>query len=412
MRNFNIEFQFTPVGQGLFYTGIFEHLPSASRFTVVYDCGTVSVERYIKNEIDVFQRNIKKEDKLDLLIISHFHVDHISHIPDLLFQTNGAKLVVVPFLSPDELILSYYESLNRGGNPFPPAFFANPAKYLMDEYKVDKVIYIHPLEDKEDSLSEGEGSISFTEDFEFILDNRLQSRTDITSEVGITHCFDFGSLSLSDLWEFKFFNKLRDPAQLVAFKKGLSILLKNTTPTIDDVTKYINTQPSTGLHNFKKLYDESFLKNHINDTSLVVFHSALILIPFENIRSWITGRPGFPPRRNAKGNSSNRYGNLLVGDIKVDKKCLDQITAKWSSSIRNKVFYGQIPHHGAARSLIPKYFSAFPNAIRHIINYGLGNGNKHPKQVIIDMVEVSRANNRIYSNTQLNKISIKYVIEK
>ncbi|MFR8837885.1 MBL fold metallo-hydrolase [Bacteroides nordii] len=45
---------------------------------MVYDCGTLNEEHYIKNAIK--SSFIQGED-IDLLIISHFDIDHIKGIP-------------------------------------------------------------------------------------------------------------------------------------------------------------------------------------------------------------------------------------------------------------------------------------------------------------------------------------------
>ncbi|MGQ7947162.1 MBL fold metallo-hydrolase [Flavobacterium sp. WC2509] len=414
---FEIEFQFRPVGQGLFYSGVFNHLPSGELYTMVYDCGTNSTAHYINHEIDIFSRKIKKGDKLDLLLISHFHDDHISHVPLLLQKTNGAKVVILPFLSPDELLLNYHVSLIDGRNTFPAEFFIDPARYLMNEFKVDQVIYIHPSEAGRDDLTNGDidpNKLNFTEDFQFVLENNLQLVTNLPLEVitaeGVSHYYDMGTLIFSGLWEFKFFNKIRDPRQVITFKNDLALLLSNTNPTIEDVRIYVNNSPISTLINLKQLYYQNFLEAHINDTSLVVFHTAITPLTFDYIRSWILGRPYFPASCKVSGASSYRCGNLLVGDIKVDNRCLDQIMAKWSSIITDKVIYSQIPHHGASGYLNPRFFNVFSNAIHHIINFGLGNRNKHPTQSIIDIVQNARPINVIHSNTQLSHVKIRYVI--
>ena len=416
-RVFAIEFQFRPVGQGLFYSGVFNHLSSGERFTMVYDCGTNSAAHYIQHEIDIFRRSIKKENKLDLLIISHFHDDHISHIPLLLQKTNGAKMVILPFLSSDELLLNYQVSLIDGGNTLPAEFFINPARYLMNEFKVDQVIYIHPSEAGRDDINDGDvdsNKLNLTEDFQFVLVNNLQSVTNlpvgVTTEDGVSHYYDMGSLIFSGLWEFKFFNKIRDPLQVTSFKNDLALLLAKANPTIDDIGIYVNNSPASALDELKKIYYDNFLEAYINDTSLVVFHTAVTPLTFDYIKSWILGKPYFPARCNVSGASLYRCGNLLVGDIKVDNRCLDQITNKWSSVILDKVVYSQIPHHGASGYLIPRFFNVFSNAIHHIINFGLGNRNKHPTQPIIDIIQIARPINVIHSNTQLNHVKIRYMI--
>jgi hypothetical protein len=73
------KFEYRPIGQGLFFTGKFKHVSSRKSFTMVYDCGhsTYSTNAsYIDAEIDEFASEI--EDKIDMLVISHFHADHVN----------------------------------------------------------------------------------------------------------------------------------------------------------------------------------------------------------------------------------------------------------------------------------------------------------------------------------------------
>ena len=46
----DIDFEFHPVGQGLFYSGIFTHR-NGNQFSMVYDCGSDSTLSYLENEI-------------------------------------------------------------------------------------------------------------------------------------------------------------------------------------------------------------------------------------------------------------------------------------------------------------------------------------------------------------------------
>lgn len=69
---------FHPVGFGAFYTE--KHIDPTSKqsINVVYDCGTLHNKHYIK---DAIRSYFKQGDYIDLLIISHFDIDHIKGIP-------------------------------------------------------------------------------------------------------------------------------------------------------------------------------------------------------------------------------------------------------------------------------------------------------------------------------------------
>lgn len=85
-----------PVGQGAFYTETFD------KFCVVYDCGSYNdghsmpqgAKDSLLDEINVFQPG-----KVDLIFISHFHMDHINGVKELLRQCGNHTKIVLPQVS-------------------------------------------------------------------------------------------------------------------------------------------------------------------------------------------------------------------------------------------------------------------------------------------------------------------------
>jgi glyoxylase-like metal-dependent hydrolase (beta-lactamase superfamily II) len=79
---FNAEFTFHNVGQGLFYTG--EISSNKSIFRFVYDCGQDNSNKNVCSAVDAFHSRVMDGDignekpLINLLIISHFHYDHVS----------------------------------------------------------------------------------------------------------------------------------------------------------------------------------------------------------------------------------------------------------------------------------------------------------------------------------------------
>ena len=80
---------FHSIGQGAFYTEVFE-----SGFIAVYDCGG-SNKQIIEDEIRV---TFPKDQKIDIVFISHLHNDHINGLKFLLNHCN-VKKVVLPLLT-------------------------------------------------------------------------------------------------------------------------------------------------------------------------------------------------------------------------------------------------------------------------------------------------------------------------
>ena len=103
---------FHPVGQGAFYTEIFQSV-ARPRFTTVYDCGTETaagnMDIPLSQQIQVFKYRLRNNE-IDLLFISHFHEDHINGLDELLKSTK-VKRLVIPMLTEDVIITTRIRNL-------------------------------------------------------------------------------------------------------------------------------------------------------------------------------------------------------------------------------------------------------------------------------------------------------------
>lgn len=103
---------FHPVGQGAFYTEVFES-KDGNKSVVVYDCGTVSTTddfircggQSVDVQIDTFKNRLPKDAQIDILFISHLHIDHINGIKKLV-QKMRVKRLFLPMLSQDAVLVS------------------------------------------------------------------------------------------------------------------------------------------------------------------------------------------------------------------------------------------------------------------------------------------------------------------
>lgn len=396
----NIDFKFRSVGQGAFYSGVFKHR-NGKQFSLVYDCGSDSSVQYINQEINHFANEIRHE-KIDILFISHFHADHTNKISDLLSQTGGAIIAILPYLTPNELILAYTDvSVYGGGDPETLAFIQNPARFLL-ERKVEKVIFIHPSDDKdtggsdEPNLKDPDLERILTSDFTFELLNQLVSNENIKEEnQQVSHYYDLGRFSIVGFWEFKFFNKQRDAMTLNSFIQEIKNLLGTTTITFDDLATHIQNNATTYESNLSAIYGRNFgFGQLVNDTSLVIYHGPIINVS----RIYIFYFIKYPFWR------VGHAGTLLTGDIKFNQNCLDQIRFKW---INNRYFENvgifQIPHHGANHYIESTVITSYQNVYWWVINFGLGNKYRHPRQDIIDIIELNKHGGKIFPNTQVNE---------
>lgn len=396
----NIDFKFRAVGQGAFYTGIFKH-QNGNQFSFVYDCGTHSSRQYIEQEIINFVSETSNK-KIDILFISHFHSDHINKISNLLNQTGGAKLAILPYLNLDELILAYMDVSISESDPETFAFIQDPINFLL-ERKVEQIIFIHPTDEKdsndnnEPELKDSDFDRFLSDDFDFEISNQLVPNNNIIEQTPkVSHYYDLGRFSIIAFWEFKFFNKHRDLATLNNFHSDLDTLLGTPSVNFDDIATYITTHPTTFESNFNTIYSQNFgYSQLINDTSLVIYHGELSRL-FRNYRGlhfrvfpyWSLRRP---------------IGTLLTGDIRFSQDCLNQILSKWLDiRYTENVGVFQIPHHGADSYIEPNVINTYKNVNWWVINFGLGNTHRHPRQNIVDMIENNKVRGRIFANTQTN----------
>lgn len=395
----SIDFKFRAVGQGAFYTGIFKH-QNGNQFSFVYDCGTDSTHQYIDQEITNFVSETNNQ-KIDILFISHFHRDHINKIGDLLNQTGGAKLAILTYLNLDELILAYTDVSLSGGDLDTFAFIQDPINFLL-ERNVEQIIFIHPSDEKglngnnEPDLKDPDFDIFLSDEFDFEISNQLVSNSNIEKQnPKVSHYYDLGRFSIVAFWEFKFFNKQRDLTTLNNFHSDLRAVLGTPSVNFDDIANYIATHSATFEYDFNAIYSTNFGYGQlINDTSLVIYHGELSR-PFRNGRIHFRVFPYWSLKRP--------IGTLLTSDIRFNQDCLNQIQSKWISIryIENVGIF-QIPHHGADHYIEPTVISTFKNTNWWVINFGLGNTHKHPRQNIIDMIENNKVRGTIFANTQTN----------
>lgn len=89
-----------PVGHGFFHTAA--TVVNGTTYRYIYDCGA-GKRNTIEHQVDRYVQNEALEglsDEMDMVVISHFHADHIKGIPHLFSKFNIKKLVL-PYLSED-----------------------------------------------------------------------------------------------------------------------------------------------------------------------------------------------------------------------------------------------------------------------------------------------------------------------
>jgi len=418
------KFEYRPIGQGLFFTGKFKHVSSRKSFTMVYDCGhsTYSTNAsYIDAEIDEFASEI--EDKIDMLVISHFHADHVNKISELLKKCNGAREVFLPYLSEEDKYLYLIDNLFDGNsNKESIRSFINDPVSFLKELKVDRINFIHHNDKPDDSGNSATDPKPFEDnpEFKFSLYKRLDDNNEIQEadkQENVHHHYDTGYIELNHFWQFKFFNKKLDVSLLSNFKTELKSLLKTPNdPTQDDITNALSSSRIT-IQNLKLIYVKVFGSTKLNDTSMLLLNtpkSPKSEIAICNCQKKLNNRHHLRylccNNRYRYIRHINNYSFLLTGDIKLNDSCSDELVSKWGQTTLDQIRILQIPHHGANQYLTNDALNRFGGLNFGVINYGLGNQYSHPSKHTIDLLYNANTPINLMHATQLNRVRIVYFL--
>ncbi|MGD0202935.1 MAG: MBL fold metallo-hydrolase [Candidatus Bathyarchaeia archaeon] len=131
----NRQFIFHNAGQGLFYSG------KINDFEFVYDCG--SFRKQHLNDIVLDYKNTLPNGKLDLLILSHLHEDHVAGLYTL-FHNNpktSVERVILPYLSPAERLVLAVGAPTLYTGDWYYNFLSDPVRFFL-ERGVKRITYL------------------------------------------------------------------------------------------------------------------------------------------------------------------------------------------------------------------------------------------------------------------------------
>ena len=143
--HFSVDYNFWPVGQGLFASGVLNDEKSGKRFHWVYDCGTTSGKKYLNKALKRYKADkFHGHDKprIDLVVISHFDADHISGIVDLLSKFS-VQTLLLPYMPLWQRLLIAFES-GVDSQQSVMRFYVDPVGFLDDAGggKVERIIFV------------------------------------------------------------------------------------------------------------------------------------------------------------------------------------------------------------------------------------------------------------------------------
>lgn len=404
MTHLYVEHEFKPVGQGLFAFGAleFRRVPKGHRsintsqssnwdFTWIYDCGSSSGQALVDRGIREVAE--KLHGKLDLIVISHLHSDHISGLLRLL-KAVQARTIVFPWAPLwQRLLIGFDQGLAVRDAEM--AFYVDPAGYMAGEAedRFEQIIFVSPSQDG-DTPDPDESSPGHDPDD---LDRRVDRKEGYgptTSQLEVpdtrqnrrfAKIFRSGErLVRAGVWEFVPYN---DPE---AAPKSAGAF-KNSVQTLSSVLLgFDEGERADALHALKKLYRSEFPEGLQNDLSLNLYSGPVPL------GRWIS--ESFLEGSSTEVRASTGFAPILyTGDANYSTKTRWRRLSEYLGPKRvNAISTFQVPHHGSkynwkngiARLVSPRHsvFSSDPSAHyghpdpevwREFLPYGPRVVNKH-----------------------------------
>jgi hypothetical protein len=152
----HFEYEFHPVGQGLFASGAIHDQTGHSRFRWIYDCGTTSSQTLVTNAINDYEARIGGRQRLGLVTISHFDEDHISGISELL-QKFPVENLMLPYMPLWQRLLIAFEEAFPSDSPA-MAFAIDPVSYVtgLPSAEIARILLVPPAGGGEAQAPPGE----------------------------------------------------------------------------------------------------------------------------------------------------------------------------------------------------------------------------------------------------------------
>lgn len=419
------EFTFHNVGQGLFYTG------RIGKFNFVYDCGAEKKDKdYLYKAIDGYSPNNRGEVEkplLDVLIISHFHEDHVLGINKLL-KMNKVDTVILPYLTPIErLVVSLTQYGKRPQYKLPQwyyQFLSDPVAYLRGK-GIKKIVIIGGTGNKEvfplavdnqrnlDNMEIDFGLMPEDIDLKKEIEAYEPSWKASIKDGSLTIKNHNGIVCIKSSWELVFFNYEVDEKKLNRFRQCIednNLLKYGVHDIIKDVKLRIKA---------KNCYKELFGKNkenEFNNTSLILYHGPKGKYSLSSPScscSWLQLCPlslevtlsSIKMLHSCAVESfKGKAGQFLTGDIKVGTKWSD--IEKHFNSYFLKMAVIQLPHHGSSHNWENRLLNKVngnSNRMLYVASAGISNKHGHPSSNVIR--KVSENNYFLWCN-EFNSVTI------
>lgn len=365
--NVCFQYDFHPVGQGLFSSGcLYEPNKPQPRFVWVYDCGALPATPPVNWALQMqrLRQFIRGRTSIDLLTLSHFDDDHIAGVTELLRQFR-VETLMLPYVPLWERLLIPF-SRGIGSRDIQMQYYLNPTAFLREVggNNLGRIIEVEPGDEGGQTFeASGEG---------FPLEPdlgdgpwKLKAKTRLydaeepagdgagKSEQQNETLSSGQPLIVEGLWEFCPYNAKRQDAITPAFKSDVERLRDQL------LNSFNGAEREAALAELKAAYDKEFGNNarQRNVISLFLYSGPVystwtehkILSPQYTL-SW--PYPGRYPcyyrvHPNAPG-LTQKCSLLYTGDGYLNtKKSFDSLNAALGTNRTANLGVVQVAHHGA-----------------------------------------------------------------
>ncbi len=419
------EITFHGVGQGLFVSG---KVSSEGRcLDYVYDCGGETSSRILKGAIGETASNMDGSG-LDILFLSHLHLDHVSGLPFLLKKLKaigGVKNVVLPYMYPAERAALAGFADETGGYPPDPSgwylkFLKAPAAYLV-EHGVEKVYFVHggdgpdtppleeimprPPDDESNRNNQGRGD-GVRWDVKFIgkskvAENEKDAYAAEESAVGGDalsgiEWLDSSSSSIGvPDWFFLLYNKKAPDHKLVRLREDFHDILAGRS--IEDVLMDRMARSEVRI-----AYEHMFGATKLNDTSLAVLSAGRVQQGYGSGMDILSERVSMSKRarklhsiyveeiEETRPPCGSLLGTVLLGDLPA-KEEWGHLSRKFGLAAvgrRTLVSTYQVPHHGSVKNWC-EHQAQLAGRPTYVISAGIHNRHGHPCPEVLRDIALS-----------------------
>jgi hypothetical protein len=316
MERFEQTFTVHPVGQGLFYSGIIDIEVRKNKlhtFKFVFDCGSENVINCM-DEVEEFHKvHFKEDETLDLLVISHFDMDHVNHIHKLL-EDRKVKQIITPFinfqerlflalryiekLGPDDILDNVVLSIIIDPYSFLGNFLTGDGQFILINSDGENPPFLLDEVDERGSGELGESDLPN-------IDTEGKSTVVTSGQVSEINTKYSGNLSMMDdsskvkfkmglvpIMEFLFYRKFIGPNETNFYKKVYELFIEKYKSSFADPENPISEEINNVLKTLekgkeiKKIFDDAYTQcdditisksdiKNLNTTALSMLHSNL-----------------------------------------------------------------------------------------------------------------------------------------